>query len=142
MPVDSKNQAIAGLGTHHIAILTRNWDESEKFYGDVLGMEKIAQITVGSPERRIALFDIGDGSHMELFDPTPGLSEKADGHDPVLHFALTTTDIKAAVERVRAAGMKITREPSTAVDFGHLNITVAFFEGPNGEIIEFYQVNN
>lgn len=141
MLVKSKNKAIEGLGTHHIAILTRNWDESEKFYCDVLGMEKIAQTTFESPERRIALFDIGDGSHIELFDPTPNLSEKADGHDPVIHFALTTTDIKAAVERVRAAGMKITKE-SLVIDFGHLNITRAFFEGPNGEIIEFYQVNH
>lgn len=142
MRVESKNQAIEGLGTHHIAIQTRNWDESEKFYSDVLGMEKIAQITFDSPERRLALFDIGDGTHIELFDPTPGLSEKADGHDPVMHFALTTTNIETAVERVRAAGMKITKEPSEPFDFGHLNITIAFFEGPNGEIIEFYQVNN
>ena len=142
MQVESKNKAIEGLGTHHIAILTRNWDESEKFYGDVLGMEKIAQITFESPERRIALFDIGDGTHIELVGPTPGLSEKADGHDPVIHVALTTTNIEAAVERVRAAGLKITKEPSSAIDFGHLNITIAFFEGPNGEIIEFYQVNN
>lgn len=142
MPVENKNQAVAGLGTHHIAILARNWDESEEFYSRVLGMEKIAQITFGSPERRLALFDIGDGTHIELFDPTPGLSEKADGHDPVMHFALTTTDIDAAVERVRAAGMKITRETSKPFDLGLLNITVAFIEGPNGEIIEFFQVNN
>lgn len=142
MRVESKNQAIPGLGSHHIAIQTRNWDESVKFYRDVLGMEKIAEKTFGSPERRIALFDIGDGSHMELFDPAPDLSEKGEGHDPVLHFALTTTDIHAAVDRVREAGMKITSEPSQPIEFGHLNITVAFFEGPNGEIIEFFQVNN
>ena len=142
MRVESKNQAIEGLGTHHIAIQARNWDESEKFYGDVLGMEKIAQITFGSPERRLALFDIGDGTHIELAGPAPGLSEKGDGHDPVIHFALTTTNIETAVERVRAAGMKITREPGSPIDFGHLNITVAFFEGPNGEVIEFFQVNN
>jgi catechol 2,3-dioxygenase-like lactoylglutathione lyase family enzyme len=105
-------------------------------------MEKSAQKTLDSPARRIALLDIGDGTHIELLEPTSGLPAKADGHDPVLHFALTTTDIEAAVERVRAAGMQITREPSTPIDFGHLNITVAFFEGPNGEIIEFFQVNN
>lgn len=141
MPVGNKNQAIAGLGTHHIAVQTRNWDESEKFYTDVMGMKKIIQF--GSAERRIALYDIGDGSHMELFEPTadsPKPNDKA-VNDPVTHFALTTTDIETAVKRVRQAGMEITTEPKT-LDLGHLNITIAFFTGPSGEVIEFFQVNN
>ena len=141
MPIGNNNKAIAGLGSHHIAIQTRNWEASETFYADVMGMEKVLQF--GSPERRIAFFDIGDGSHMELFEPMPDstLSDKADGHDPVMHIAFTTTDIEAAVERVRAAGMEITTEPKT-VNLGHLNVSIAFFNGPNGEIIEFFQVNN
>jgi len=141
MPIGSKNKAIAGLGTHHIAIQTRNWEESDKFYSEEMGREKTAQLD--SPERRVALYDIGDGSHMELFEPMPdsNLSDSADGHDPVMHFALTTTDVEAAVERVREAGMEITVEPKT-VDLDHLNVTLAFFKGPNGEIIEFFQVNN
>ena len=31
MPVGSKNQMIAGLGCHHIAIQTKDWDASENF---------------------------------------------------------------------------------------------------------------
>lgn len=141
MPVGDKNKAIAGLGTHHIAVQTRNWDESVTFYTDVMGMEKIAQFV--SAERRIALFDIGDGSHMELFEPTANSPKAGDEavNDPVTHIAFTTTDIEAAVERVRDAGMVITTEIKT-LDIGHLNITIAFFKGPSGEIIEFFQVNN
>jgi len=141
MPVGDKNKAIAGLGTHHIAVQTRNWDESVTFYTDVMGMEKIAQFV--SAERRIALFDIGDGSHMELFEPTANSPKAGDEavNDPVTHIAFTTTDIEAAVERVREAGMVITTEIKT-LDIGHLNITIAFFKGPSGEIIEFFQVNN
>jgi len=141
MPVGDKNKAIAGLGTHHIAVQTRNWDESVTFYTNVMGMEKIAQFV--SAERRIALFDIGDGSHMELFEPTANSPKAGDEavNDPVTHIAFTTTDIEAAVERVREAGMVITTEIKT-LDIGHLNITIAFFKGPSGEIIEFFQVNN
>ena len=141
MPVGDKNKAIAGLGTHHIAVQTRNWDESVTFYTNVMGMEKIAQFV--SAERRIALFDIGDGSHMELFEPTANSPKAGDEavNDPVTHIAFTTTDIEAAVERVRDAGMVITTEIKT-LDIGHLNITIAFFKGPSGEIIEFFQVNN
>ena len=104
-----------------------------------MGMEKIVQF--GSAERRAGLFDIGDGSHMELFETSPDSSHADPNHLPVMHFAFTTTDIEAAVERVREAGMEITTEPKT-LDLGHLNITIAFFNGPNQEIIEFFQVNN
>lgn len=143
MPIGNKNQIIAGLGSHHIAIQTPNWNASEKFYVDVMGMEKIVQVQFGSPERHLALFDIGDGSHMELIESTPDSfnPDTKSINDPILHFALTTTDIEAAVERVRAAGMEITTEPNT-LDLGHLNITIAFFTGPSGEVIEFFQVNN
>lgn len=141
MPVGNKNKAIAGLGSHHIAVQTRKWEESLTFYTEILGMEQVAQF--GSPERKIVLLDIGDGSHMELFEPTADSPKPDDdtGHDPVTHFALTTTDIESAVQRVRDAGMEITREITT-LDLDHLNVTIAFFIGPNKEIIEFFQVNN
>ena len=138
MPIGSSNQAIAGLGCHHIAIQTRDWDVSQKFYTQVMGMEKIVEFIGGG--RRIALLDIGDGSHLELFEPTAESAEATAANDVVTHFALTTTDISAALERVRAAGMEITREPS-AVNLGGLNVTIAFFTGPSGEVVEFFQVN-
>ena len=137
MPVGSKNQAMAGLGCHHIAIQTRDWDASEKFYIEVMGMEKAVEFIGGG--RRIALLDIGDGSHLELFEPTADLEDTA-ANDTLTHFALTTTDITAALERVRAAGMEITREP-TDVNLGGMNVTIAFFSGPSGEVIEFFQVH-
>ena len=137
MPVGSKNQAMAGLGCHHIAIQTHDWDASEKFYIEVMGMEKTVEFIGGG--RRIALLDIGDGSHLELFEPTADL-ENAAANDTLTHFALTTTDITAALERVRAAGMEITRE-ATDVNLGGVNATIAFFTGPSGEVIEFFQVH-
>ena len=137
MPVGSKNQAMAGLGCHHIAIQTRDWDASEKFYIEVMGMEKTVEFIGGG--RRIALLDIGDGSHLELFEPTADLEDTA-ANDTLTHFALTTTDITTALERVRAAGMEITRE-ATDVNLGGVNVTIAFFTGPSGEVIEFFQVH-
>ena len=68
MAVGTKNSVIQGCGAHHIAVQTRDWDTSLTFYKDVLGMEVIAEF--GSPERKIVLLDMGDGSHMELFQPT------------------------------------------------------------------------
>ncbi|MCB0186725.1 MAG: VOC family protein, partial [Caldilineaceae bacterium] len=109
-------------------------------YRDVLGMSVAAEF--GSPERKIVLLDMGDGSHMELFQPkedTPAPGAAAP-NDPVTHFALATTDTKAATEHVRVAGDEITVEPKT-VTLGALTVTLAFFNGPNGESIEFFQTH-
>ena len=140
MPVGTKNNIIPGGGCHHIAVQTRDWDASMKLYRDVLGMPVVAEF--GPPERKILLLDMGDGSYMELFQPTaktpaPGAAAP---NDPVTHFALATTDTKAATEHVRQAGYEITVEPQT-LNLGPLTVTIAFFNGPNGESIEFFQTH-
>ena len=142
MPIGNKNQAIPGGGTHHIAVQTRDWDESLKFYRDLLGMTPVVEF--GTPERRILLLDVGDGSHIEIFQPkadtpTPG---SAAANDPVIHFALTTTDLRGVLERVRAAGCTVTAEPRDITLPNGWDITVAFFLGPSGESIELLQTHN
>ncbi|MCA9881716.1 MAG: VOC family protein [Anaerolineaceae bacterium] len=127
-------------GTHHIAVQTRDWAASMRLYQDVLGMTLVAQF--GSPERKIVLLDIGDGTHIELFEPqsdTPAVDAPA-ANDPVIHFALATTDTRNALEHVRQAGYEVTVEPKDAT-LGTLQVTIAFFKGPNGEIIEFFQTH-
>ena len=140
MPIGNRNNVIAGGGTHHIAIQARDWEASLRLYRDVLGMRVVAQF--GSPERKIWLLDIGDGSHIELFQPlaTTAAPGSPAGNDPVMHVALATTDTRAATEIVRAAGYKITVEPK-AVKLDALDVVISFFEGPSGEVLEFFQVN-
>ena len=140
MAVGTKNSVIHGCGAHHIAVQTRDWDVSLNFYRDVLGMEVIAEF--GSSDRKIVLLDMGDGSHMELFQPTASspAPEDVSSNDPVTHFALTTTDARAAVEHIRQAGGEITLEP-TDVDLGSIKATIAFFKGPSGEVIEFFETH-
>ncbi len=140
MPVGEKNSVIAGCGTHHIAVQARDWEASLKLYRDVLGMKVVAEF--GSAERKIVLLDIGDGSHMELFEPTEDTPkpDSASVNDPLMHFALATSDTRAAIEHVRRAGYKVTVEPKD-VDLGSLKVTIAFFDGPSGESVEFFQTH-
>ena len=139
MPVGTKNQVCAGLGSHHIAIQTQDYAAAKAFYIDTLGMSQAVEWE--SSGRRICLLDIGDGSHLELFEPSPGTNPAGDASgNVVFHFALATTDIAAALERVRAAGMKITVELRD-VELGGMPVSIAFFEGPSGEVVEFFQVN-
>jgi len=140
MPVGSKNQVIPGCGTHHVAVQTRDWDASLQLYRDVLGMKSVA--VFGPEDRRIMLLDTGDGSHIELFQPTgdtpsPG---SASPNDPVTHIALATTDARTAIEHVRSQGYEVTVEPKD-VNLGGLDVTVAFFKGPSGEVVEFFQMH-
>ena len=78
MPVGSSNEILNGLGTHHIAIQARDWQESLKLYRDVLGMKLVAEFDGASPKRKIILLDVGDGSHMELFDVYEGSPKPED----------------------------------------------------------------
>jgi len=59
---------------------------------------------------------------------------------PIVHFALATSDARAVTERVRRAGYNITVEPKE-VNLNRLEATVAFFEGPSGEVIEFFETH-
>ena len=140
MPIGDKNAIIAGCGMHHVAVQARDWEASLRLYRDVLGMEPIAEF--GSPERKIVLLDTGDGSYMELFAPTA--ESPAEGsespNDPVTHLALSVDDARAATEHVRVAGYEVTMDPKD-LQLDSLNVTIAFFRGPNGESVEFVQMH-
>jgi glyoxylase I family protein len=139
MSTETKNSVHKVCGTHHIAVQTRDLEASLHLYRDVLGMNIVAEL--GSPERKIILLDIGDGSHMELFAPTAETptADSPAPNDPVIHFALATTDTRSAIEHVRQAGYEVTMEPKEVEIVGR-KATIAFFKGPNGEKIEFFQV--
>ncbi len=140
MPRESKNEKIAGLGSHHIAVQTIDYAASLAFYTDVMGMEKTVEFEAGG--RRIALLDIGDGSHLELFEPLPDMAPAGDASgNVVFHFALATSDIETGLQRVTEAGMEIT-VPLRKANLGSLDVSLAFFKGPSGEVVEFFQVNN
>ena len=87
------------------------------------------------------MLDVGDGNYLEVFED---LAYVPTANGSILHFALRTTRLDAVVERVRATGAKVTMEPkdvtiATTNDAGPVPIRVAFCEGPNGEVIEFFQ---
>ncbi len=134
----STDHIVKTCGLHHVTIQTRDWEKSLHLYQDVLGFQMVTEF--GPAERRIMLLDIGDGSHIELIAPTadtPAVGSPA-VNDPLAHLALATPDAAAAIEPVRQAGYEVTVEPKD-VTLDTVEATVAFFKGPNGELIEFFQ---
>ncbi len=132
-----RNEAIGGGGFHHVALRAKDFDASVRFYTNVLGFRET--IRWGEGDERAIMLDTGDGSCLEVF--AGGDGAPADGR-PLLHFALNTDDVDAAVGRVRDAGAEITTEP-TDVDIptvgGSTPVRIAFFKGPDGEVIELFQ---
>ncbi len=136
------NTALGGGGLHHVALKTRDWDKSMAFYGDVMGF--VPRVAWSMPNgNRATMLDTGEGNYLEIFED-PAYESQADG--ALLHLAIRTSDVTAATERVRAAGMTITMEPkdvaiaNTAPGLGApVPVRISFFRGPNGEIWEFFQ---
>jgi glyoxylase I family protein len=139
MPTGTTNQKIPGCGSHHIAVQARDWEASLRLYRDVLGMPIVAQF---GTQRPTALLDMGDGSHIEIFGPMPAVNYEQATTPPTLpHFALATTDARASTELVRQAGYEVTVEPKEVQLTPSLRVTISFFKGPGGELVEFFQTH-
>ena len=135
----SKNTKIADCRMHHVTVTTNDLKASMKLYKDVLGMELVTEFSL--PDKDVYLLDIGDGSHIELFH-VPEISFQGkdnSGNHPLQHIALATSDTEGSIEKVRTAGYAVTMEPVT-LDLGNFSAKIAFFIGPSGEEIEFFEV--
>lgn len=133
-----KNKALGGGGFHHVAIRSRNFDKTVRFYTEVLGFTP--RINWQAAPKRAVMLDAGDGNYLEVFEDPAAAA--GGGGGPILHFALRCDDTDAALERARDAGCEVTMEP-TPIDIdaqeGRVPVRIAFCKGPDGELIEFFQ---
>ena len=97
----------------------------------------------GEPGRRAVMLDVGDGNYIEVFERPEPTTETVPDEARVLHFCLRCDNVDEVVERVRDAGCTVTVEPKDVqvdnkVPGGKTPITLhlAFFKGPDGEIVE------
>ena len=125
-----------GLG--HIAIHTKNMDESIAFY-EKLGGKTLQRDTLASAcgEKQLSLVSFG-GIILE-FIQSPAPAPMTEGNIP--HFALYVDDVDAAAAELKAAGADtfLTPEKEVLPDlFGGLENW--FFTGPSGEQIELLKM--
>jgi len=130
------NQAIGGGGFHHVSMRVQDIEASLKFYVEGLGFAP--KLSWGQGEKRTVLLDTGDGNYFEI---SGGGSDTPKPEGIFLHLALRTTDCDTAIERARAAGAEITVEPRDVMlsSIPPTPIRIAFFKGPDGELIELFQ---
>jgi glyoxylase I family protein len=120
-----------------VAIRTADFDRSLAFYTGVLGLE--VKVSWGEAPERAVMVHAGDARYVEIFERGEAFEA---GEGTILHFALRTDDSAGMLEVVRGAGMEITME-TTDVDIqsptGVVPVRIAFFKGPDGEVIELFQ---
>jgi catechol 2,3-dioxygenase-like lactoylglutathione lyase family enzyme len=120
-------------GYSHVAISVTDLDEARDFYCDVLGFEVLPRPDFGFPGLwlRVGTLQL----HLGVVDEPPAAGPGFP------HFALyvPTEEFDAAVDAVRAAGVKMLGQPSSRVDFG-TTVRAAFITDPSGNVIELTDV--
>ena len=121
----------------HTMIRVRNLDESVKFYTELLGMKELRRNDVPDGKYTLAFVGYGDEASHTVLELTYNYGvDNYDQGTAFGHLAIGVPDIYGAVEKLRAAGVKISREPGP-VKFG--KTVIAFIEDPNGYKIELIE---
>ena len=125
-------QHYQGLG--HVAIHTKNMDESIAFYEKIGGaLSQRASISTPEGDKLLALVSFG-GTTLELIQ-SPTEAPMTEGCIP--HIAIYVDDLDGAAAEIRAAGVNTFMTPEKKV-LPHLfgGLENWFFTGPSGEQIE------
>ncbi len=118
----------------HIAIAVHNMAESMAMLKNTLGLELDYEETIGST--KLAMFPVGETS-LELLEAESPTSPVADWIDErgqsLFHLCFEVEDIDAALDELRAKGVKLLDETPKA---GHGGSRIAFLDpASTGDIL-------
>ncbi len=126
---------------NHLGIATKNIEEALAFWSDALGIENVHTEVVEDQKVRVAMLPIGE-SRIELLEPTSDDSPISNFLDKrgggIHHIAVEVDDIVAALEKMKARGMRLIDESPRVGAEGSL---VAFVHpsSTNGVLLELVQ---
>ena len=121
----------------HTMLRVGDLERSVKFYTEMFGMRELRRNDVPDGKYTLVFIGYGDEATHTVLELTYnyGVSKYEPGNG-FGHLAVGVPDVYRVVERMRAAGVKIAREPG-AVKFG--TTLIAFVEDPDGYKIELIQ---
>jgi glyoxylase I family protein len=136
----------------HIGISVSNMEQSIRFYGEMLGLEKLCEVfPFGGTDydRIMAIPDVAgrmcmvgkDDFRLELFEFASPRPRIKDASYPVSdigysHFGVMVEDVDAAYARMRAAGVPI-HSPVIGFMAGRMNALYA--RDPDGNVFELIE---
>jgi lactoylglutathione lyase len=121
----------------HTMLRVGDLDRSVAFYTKHLGMKELRRSDVPDGKYTLAFLGYGDEKTHTVLELTYNYGvESYEMGTAFGHLAVGVPDIHATCEGMRAAGVKITREPGP-VKFG--TTVIAFIEDPDGYKIELIE---
>lgn len=121
----------------HTMLRVGDLEASKKFYCEAFGMKVLRESDYPDGKFTLTFLGYGDEKDNTVIELTYnyGKTDYVIG-DAFGHLAIGTDDIKGAVEKVRAMGYKVTREPGP---MKHGTTVIAFVEDPTGYKIELIE---
>lgn len=118
----------------HIGVKVKDMDASIAFYTEVLGMQLVSRERLkGGLELGFLSFPGTDDIQIELIgNGHEGMSNEGLVH----HIAFTVSDIEAEVDRLKKLDVRMLDETPRMILDG---VKIAFFLGPDGEQLEYFQ---
>lgn len=121
----------------HTMLRVRNLEGSVNFYTGLLGMQEIRRTEVPAGKYTLVFVGYGEEKSNTLLELTYNWGvDTYELGTAFGHLALAVPDIVATCDKLRKAGVKITREPGP-VQFG--TTVIAFIEDPDGYKIELIE---
>ena len=121
----------------HTMLRVKDLDASLRFWTEHFGMKCLRRKDYPEGRFTLAFVGYGDESDHTVLELTHNWGRSDyDLGDAFGHVAIGVADIHAVCERLRAAGVKITREPGP---MKHGTTVIAFVEDPNGYKVELIQ---
>jgi lactoylglutathione lyase len=118
----------------HTMLRVGDLERSLDFYTRVLGMKLLRRKDYPDGKFTLAFVGYGEESDTAVIELTHNWGvEKYELGTAYGHIALGVDDVYATVERIRAAGGKVVREPGP---MKHGSTVLAFVEDPDGYRIE------
>jgi lactoylglutathione lyase len=121
----------------HTMLRVRDLETSIKFYTGLLGMKELRRTDVPDGKYTLAFVGYGNEDSHTVLELTYNYG--VDNYEigtAFGHLALGVPDIYATCDKLRAAGVKISREPGP-VKFG--TTVIAFIDDPDGYKIELIE---
>jgi len=122
----------------HTMIRVLDMDKSLDFYTGHLGMKEMRRIDYPEGKFTLAFVGYGDESDSTVIELTHNWDQH-EAYDPGSgfgHLAIAVPDIYGVVEKMRADGVSVPREPGP---MKHGTTVIAFIEDPDGYKIELIE---